>query len=270
MITFYLLQLPIIIQSGEPCADHGAASVCQTEDVPNFPLPPQPTSFHTVLNESAMHQYMELGISLSNSIALEQETRDQSRNNLWFNARSGRITSTCFKRICSRRADHEQLSRSLKRTASGQTKAMKRGLEQEPIAASHYTKITGNVVYPCGFVVNPNAPHLGTSPDRKVLDKEGCYGLLEIKCPSKKSFTDCAYLSKRTDGSYTLKQCHAYHYQIMGQLGLTGLSWCDFFVECDEDYHLERINFDVEKWKQMKSKLDVFFFKYYMSVRQRS
>ena len=46
----------------------------------------------------------------------------------------------------------------------------------------------------------------------------------------------------------------------MGQLGLTGMSWCDFFVKCEEDYHLERIHFDVAKWEQMKIKLDAFFF----------
>ena len=95
--------------------------------------------------------------------------------------------------------------------------------------------------------------HLGTSPDRKVIErgegKSPSYGLLEIKCP---------YLSKQTDGSYKLKVSHAYHYQIMGQLGLKGISWCDFFVKCEEDYHLERIHFDVAKWEQMKNKLDVF------------
>lgn len=40
------------------------------------------------------------------------------------------------------------------------------------------------------------------------------------------------------------------------------MSWCDFFVKCEEDYHLERIHFDVAKWEQMKSKRDVFFFAY--------
>ena len=53
----------------------------------------------------------------------------------------------------------------------------------------------------------------------------------------------------------------------MGQLGLTGMSWCDFFVKCEEDYHLERIHFDVAKWEQMKSKPDKFFFEYYVTCQ---
>lgn len=155
---FHPLQLPLVSQIAEPCVDPGAATVRQPDDLPNFPLPSQPTGFCTVLNESAMHRYTELSISLPDSIALEQETREQSTNNLWFNARSGRITSTSFKRICSRRADHEKLAKSLESAGSVQTKAMKRGIEQEPIAAIHYTKLTGHLVYPCGFVVKSQCP----------------------------------------------------------------------------------------------------------------
>ncbi|CAM4608863.1 unnamed protein product [Leuciscus chuanchicus] len=80
-------ELPLVSQIGEPCVDPGAATFRQPDDLPNFPLPSQPAGFCTVLNESAMHRYTELSISLPDSIALEQETREQSTNNLWFNAR---------------------------------------------------------------------------------------------------------------------------------------------------------------------------------------
>ncbi|MED6267563.1 hypothetical protein CHARACLAT_013562 [Characodon lateralis] len=84
-------QLPLISQIGP-----GAAPVSQPDDFPNFPLPCQPTNFCTVLNESAMQHYTELSISLTDSIALERETREQSTNNLWFHARSPQITSTSY------------------------------------------------------------------------------------------------------------------------------------------------------------------------------
>ena len=162
---------------------------------------------------------------------------------------------TSFKRICSRIDDHGSLVASLKSVTSVQTKEIKRGVELEPIAATQYTKITGNQVYPCGFVVNSYAPHLGTSPDRKVIEQIGSespqYGLLDIKCPSKDSITKCPYFSIQTDGIYKLKGCHNYYDKVIGQLGLTGMPWCDFFVRCAEDYHLERIHFDVAKWEQI-------------------
>lgn len=31
------------------------------------------------------------------------------------------------------------------------------------VAAKTHSKITGNIVYLCGFVINPSAPYLGTS-----------------------------------------------------------------------------------------------------------
>ena len=118
----------------------------------------------------------------------------------------------------------------------------------------------------CGSVVNPSAPHLGTSPDRKVLQSgdDNSYGLLEIKCPEQYSFTGCQYLRKHSDGTYNLKSNHEYYYQIMGQMGITGMLWCDFFVNCNNDYHFERIHFVAEMWKNTKTKLDWFFFEYFL------
>ncbi|KAK0151419.1 hypothetical protein N1851_007284 [Merluccius polli] len=251
---------------GASFVNPGVHPVSQSDDFPNFPLPPQPMNVCTVLDEQATRHYTELSITMPDSIALEHETREQNTNQLWFQARSTRITSTSFKRICSRRADQESLAANLKSATKVQTKAMRRGVVLEPIAATQYTKLTGNVVYPCGFVVNPHSPHLGTSPDRRVKERgEGSYGLLEIKCPSRESFVQCPYLSRQTDGSYKLKRSHEYFYQIMGQLGLTGMIWCNLFVKCEQEYHLERIQFDIAKWEEMKTKLDVFYFDYYIA-----
>ncbi len=90
------------------------------------------------------------------------------------------------------------------------------------------------------------------------------YGLLEVKCPDQYSYTGCQYLQKHSNDSYSLKRNHEYYYQVIGQMGITGMPWCDFFVKCDNDYHLERIHFDAEMWKKMKTKLDWFFFEYFL------
>lgn len=145
------------------------------------------------------------------------------------------------------------------------TKAMKRGLELEPAAAAQYAVITGNEVQVCGFVINPNAPYLGTSPDRRVKSGENeTYGLLEIKCPMKISYTNCQYIKQVSDDTYRLNRTHEYYFQIMGQLGITGMPWCDLFVLCESDYHLERIWFDPEMWRKIKDKLDWYFFEYFL------
>ena len=67
--------------------------------------------------------------------------------------------------------------------------------------------------------------------------------MLEIKCTVAKSVTMCDYL-KSKDGQ-KLKKIHAHYYQVMGQMGLTGSKWCDFVVYASEDFHAERILFDI-------------------------
>lgn len=256
----FFVQLPLFTNIN----NSGGAHLVNQPDFPNFPLPPQPTKYATVLDEEATRHVNTLNITQSDTISLECDTREQNKNPLWYIARSGRLTASIFKRICSRKSDHQQLVAILKKDMV-QTKAMKRGVAMEPIAAAQYAEVTGNVTLPCGLVVNPHSPHLGASPDRKVIDKDNSYGLLEIKCPSRQSFELCPCLCKQTDGTYKLKNSHAYHYQIMGQLGLTGMGWCDLFIQCIEDYHLERIYFDSAKWEEMKVKLDVFFFNFYIN-----
>ncbi|XP_056312920.1 uncharacterized protein LOC130228515 [Danio aesculapii] len=251
---------------------HGSALTYQvvrlptttTDSYPPFPLPPQPCSFSTALSEHESIFYSGLTVTHPDAEVLEKETRGQSNSKVWQRVRSQRLTSSTFKRIVSRFADFNSLATSMQKRKIVQTPAMKRGLELEPVAAAQYEQITNNQVYPCGFVINPHAPHLGTSPDRKVVDSTGALGLLEIKCPDVDSVLECKYFSLGADGVLGLKTSHEYHYQMTGQMGITGLTWCDFFVKSRNDFHLERIHFDVEKWEAMKAKLDMFFFNYWL------
>ncbi|XP_048728441.2 uncharacterized protein LOC125646263 [Ostrea edulis] len=232
---------------------------------PDCELPNLISEYSTVLNYADFHVSMGLHINHDFAIELEKQTNEQSYNKTWHDVRRNRITSSIFKDICSRKSDFESLATRILQTKHIQTAAMKYGLEHEPEAAKLYSEITMNNVYKCGFVLNPNAPHLGTSPDRKVYDPTSIpqFGLLEIKCPDKDSFVDCKYLVKnKTNGTYKLKSSHSYFYQVMGQMALTGLTWCDFFVNCRQDYHKERIHFDSDKWADMKISLDKFYFEY--------
>ena len=218
------------------------------------------------MNRDLHNIYFGLGITKDTAIELEQQTTDQNKSQTWHQSREHRLTSSIFKDVCSRRANHETLATRLLKSKHIVTAQMRYGIEHEPEAARHYAEVTGNSLYVCGFVVNPSAPHLGTSPDRKVLDTSSIppHGLLEIKCPDKDSFTSCDYLRKSNTGSYKLKTNHKYFYQVMGQMAITGIHWCDIFIKCRSDYHLERIRFDNESWKDMKLSLDKFYFEYYL------
>lgn len=106
-------------------------------------------------------------IDRTHALELEKQTRSQSANKLWHEIRCHRITSTMFKDICVRKADHEILAVRLLKNKNIQTAAMKFGLENKPVATKLYSEITGNNVYLCGFVINPSISYLGASPDKK-------------------------------------------------------------------------------------------------------
>ncbi len=132
----------------------------------------------------------------------------------------------------SRVKDFEKLAADMTAKKTVQTKAMKRGIHLNLLLLQNMKK---SLETNCsrGLIINHHAPHLGASPDRKVVDltADPVHGLLEIKCPNKDSFKDCSCL-KNAAGNYTLKKTHEYYYQIVGQMGISGFTWCDFFVKC--------------------------------------
>ena len=233
---------------------------------PHFPLPNIESHYSTVLTKAEQELYNGLHTDRALALEIEEQTKEQSKDKKWHEVRRQRLTSSVFKEICSCQSNFERLAKRLAKTKNIQTAAMKYGIEQEPIAAKHYTEVTGNSAWLCGFVINPSCHHLGTSPDRKIYDANAFpnYGLLEIKCPMLDSFEDSKCLTKNVNGTYRLKHTHSYYFQIMGQLGLTGMEWCDFFVYCKQNYHRERIYFDAEKWMAMKLKLDKFYFEFFL------
>ncbi len=203
----------------------------------------------------------------------EIKTRVQSSSPLWHKLRRGRITASNVGAIFRRKKeDVSKLLPQLTSTRKVQTEAMKKGLAREPQAASMYSNICDDSVniYPCGIVISPHSPWLAASPDRKVYNPSRIpsqYGLLEIKTSDSESLDKVKYLKKQPDGSFALSRTHDHYYQVLTQLAVTGLTWCDFFVWCAQPNttHMETIWFNMDEWQEVKNKLDVFFFTHYMS-----
>ena len=112
---------------------------------------------------------------------------------------------------------------------------MPEGLASEPVAARCHAETAQNKsvnIYPCGIIVNFWSPWLAASPDRKDYKPERYppFGLLEIKCPQVISVLEAKYLKNTATGPLELKRNHQYYYQVLMQLAVTGLQWCDFFV----------------------------------------
>ena len=231
-------------------------------DTVTVPLPELPTIAPLNLSTSQLNFIASLQVSRDLSEQYRQDTRLQAKSPLWHALRKGRLTASNFKRITSRRGDFEKLAMELVKSKNIQTAAMKHGSLHEPVAAHTYATRYRHNTYLTGIVINPSAPHLACSPDRIVYDPDlGEFGLLEIKCPDKDSYLECSYL-EHSDDNCTLKKSSLYYEQIIGQLGITGFLWCDFYVECRNDYHCERIFLDELYFANMQLKLDCFFYKY--------
>ena len=120
---------------------------------------------------------------------------------------------------------------------------MRFGLANEGNAAATYAQLKGVTGRRSGFVINPGCPDLGGSPDYIVFDpseNDDPFGLMEVKCLQCLSVRNAKCL-RQINGELKLKKSHEYYYQIQGQLGLTGMHWCDLMVLCKDDYHIKRI-----------------------------
>ncbi len=93
--------------------------------------------------------------------------------------------------------------------------AMERGIELEAEARDAYSFATGEAVAEAGFVVCPDLPNTGCSPDGFVGDD----GLVELKCP--------ASMAKHLDALRTGAHAKEYRWQLQHQLMVTKRAWVD-------------------------------------------
>ena len=185
------------------------------------------------LTENQQTTINSISITSSQSSYFEEKTRLQSSTPLWFQIREFRLTASKLGSVAKRKkADVSKLLDRLKSTRNRQTDSMRLGQLREPVAAKKYASIKENKVnlYPSGCVVSVGAPWLAASPDRKVYDpsKTYPYGILEIKTTDSDTIGNADWL-KEEEGSLILKKNHDYFYQVLTQLAVTGLPWCDFF-----------------------------------------
>ena len=171
-----------------------------------------------------------------------------------------------------RQRHFETLVVQLKRRKVICTAAIKHGIDEETKAAVEYSTRMNNSVnlYPCGIMISPTLPWNAASPDRKVYNpsRQPPFGLLEIKCPVKKSISDVNYL-QITDGTRQLQRNHEYYFQIQAQLAVSGLDWYDFYFYVTKDNgeiedFLEIVLYNPICWAEAQLKLDNFYFSYFI------
>lgn len=227
--------------------------------------------------EEVLHRKQKLvDLLLKSKIEIQEieiNTRGQSSNTLWKQERAFRITASNFGRVCKIKesTNPEKLVKNILYTTFKGNEATRYGQEHEPVAIQDFEDITGYNVSSCGFFIGKeNEYFLGASPDGIIENDPD--SILEIKCPHvlKNATLEDAVKNKKVTfllfnevkGEFELKKNHDYHYQIQGQLHITGKKYCYFVVWFPlQSPYIELIEKDDNFYfKNMKSKLSSFYF----------
>ena len=252
-------------------------------DLPHYPRFP-------MTNEEDMTTPRELSDSEKNLLStlnvdedkiheIESKTRDQSSSEMWKQERTYRFTASNFQAITKRKRNHDTYAQSIMHPKPFSSKYVAHGIKYEPIALQEYQKFMFNqntpvAVLRSGFVISKSCPVLGASPDVKIVDKGcvHCFGLGEVKCPYTKFHVTpldaCSdpnfFMEKINDKEYRLKRDHAYYAQVQGQMGITGSKWCDFIVYTSKGLYVERVTFDSDYWRNLKTELLNYYFLHFI------
>ena len=160
---------------------------------------------------------------------LEKETRLQSKSNLWYKHRAGRVTSSCMKAVCYTNVANpaQRLVKSIcyPQELAFSSKQTDWGQKYEKLAREQYVKSQrpkhANIleVTDSGIVINPKWPFIGAVPDG-IID---CYccgkGVLEIKCSYSHRYesieaaagNDHSFCLKKDEDLLYLDHKHAYY-----------------------------------------------------------
>ena len=207
------------------------------------------------------------------------ETVRQAKCEVWHEQRKGRVTASVFKDAHTKCQTFTKKGVSdfsddplLRKLIHGKeicSKYIKYGVTMEETARTAYEKHMKSThghrnfsVKQCGFFIDNENPFIGASPDGLLRCDCHGEGVLEIKCPYTASHTKpdesvCGFLCKK-DGVTSLLHSHKYFYQVQGQMGVLGVSYCDFWVFSSYGHHLERIDFDSKFWSRLKASLTTF------------
>lgn len=187
---------------------------------------------------------------------LEAKTKQQAKSQDWHTHREGRITSTTFYSVCTGNGDHLSET-TLKKImhyddTNIQVPTVVWGRQQEEMARECYAKEVNKIhknakVSLSGFAIRPDEPHLGASPDAKVVCDCCGEGVVEIKSPYKYregllDVTDDFCL----DQNYDLKKTHPYYYQVQLHIHVCNVKYCDFIVWTIPEMIVNRITRDEE------------------------
>ena len=191
----------------------------------------------------------------------------------WYKARIGKFTASNFGVLMSKAADGSDgwsksamnciidLARQLYENEYHErpdNDATRWGINHEAKAIQEFSRASGLEVADAGFVLHPDFPDVGATPDTIVIDKTQCGKLIlaQIKCPyCTQNHLD--YTRKIKDSTTLRRSKLHYYWQIQGEMWVAGASH-SYFVSYDprltkfQQIHYAKIERDEEAIEQLK------------------
>ena len=208
-------------------------------------------------------------------------TMGQADNENWHQMRSCKLTASKYGLILNwKKRPVENILRELLYLDISNIPAVQHGRMNEGKAVELYARKAEEngrflQVVETGLHVctQPGFGYLAASPDRIVVDrKTNKMFLLEVKClydksddllstvrelAHKRGSKFYCYFDKK--GNLQLKRNSNYFYQVMGQLGILEMDYCEFVMNYKSDTYIIPIRFEQRVWDDMKSKLRHFY-----------
>ncbi len=199
----------------------------------------------------------------------------RQRTSEWYNARLGKFTASHFGDLMAKPANKsskyskstityiQDLALQLflqKYTSRPDNDATRWGMRHEETALLEFGKFSGFNVTESGFLIHPSFPEVGATPDATIIENRYSDDIIlaQVKCPySQKNHSK---YSRKVMDALTLKKCKsAYHWQIQGEIWVTGAAH-SYFVSFDpRQYGRQRLHYaKIERDQKAIDQLESF------------
>lgn len=198
----------------------------------------------------------------------------RQRTDEWYAARIGKFTASNFCQLMTKPADRSAtwsksaisyiqdlaLQLFLNEYITRQDNdAMRWGMRNEEKALQEFSNASGFTIKDPGFLLHPRFPEVGATPDAVVIEKDQSESVIlaQVKCPFGQK--NHLHYTRKIQDARTLKKCRsAYHWQIQGEIWVTGASH-SYFVSFDprlyghQRLHYVKIERDQQAIDQLES-----------------
>ncbi|XP_070201377.1 uncharacterized protein [Littorina saxatilis] len=209
---------------------------------------------------------------------IEEQTRGQRKNKNWHSMRKGLLTASNIWKIFRSTNQGKTAERLIENYGSEKEdarvpEAIKFGQDNEDRALTLFTRSHRYRHRQCsvrqpGLVVSTLEPYLAASPDAVVDCKHQNCGqfLAEVKClykhrnfHPKLAITERGFAERGADGQLSVKQEHAYYYQMQCQMAVTGIHKCHLCVFTKKGIESIEVPFDPIFWDNISKRLSLFW-----------